>query len=292
MTPERQAAGLSGTVALVTGGGRGIGRLLGQALAGAGAAVGLIARSAGELAESVRLITEAGGRAAAVAADATSPAAIEHALGELQARLGPAHLLVNNAGIAGPAGCAWDVPAGAWWQTIEVNLGGTFLCSRFILPGMAQRGEGRIVNVTSKAGVLRWPELSAYAVSKAAVIKLTENLAAETSGSGVCVFSVDPGLLPIGLSEAAVACTAAPGSAEARRDAWIRRQLAAGRGAEPAAVTRLMVRIAAGDADDLSGCHLSVHDDLDVMSAQARNASGGDLYRLRRCQPALGPGHG
>jgi NAD(P)-dependent dehydrogenase (short-subunit alcohol dehydrogenase family) len=281
MTPERQAAGLSGTVALVTGGGRGIGRLLGQALAGAGAAVGLIARSAGELAESVRLITEAGGSAAAVTADASSPAAIEYALSELQDRLGPARLLVNNAGIAGPAGCAWDVPARAWWQTIEVNLGGTFLCSRFVLPGMAGRGEGRIVNVTSKAGVLRWPELSAYAVSKAAVIKLTENLAAETSGSGVCVFSVDPGLLPIGLSEAAVACTAAPGSAEARRDAWIRRQLAAGRGAEPAAVARLIVRIAAGDADELSGCHLSVHDDLDVMSAQARNASGGDLYRLR-----------
>jgi NAD(P)-dependent dehydrogenase (short-subunit alcohol dehydrogenase family) len=285
MSAEQRAAGLSGTVAVITGGGRGVGRMLGRALAGAGAAVGLIARSSGELAESVRLITGAGGRAAAVAADASNPAAVEHALGELQARLGPVSLLVNNAAIAGPAGYAWDVPAGAWWQTIEVNLGGTFLCTRSVLPGMAARGEGRIVNVTSKAGVLRWPELSAYAVSKAAVIKLTENLAAETRGSGVGVFSVDPGLLPIGLSAAAVARTAAPGSAEARRDAWIRRQLAAGRGAEPAAAARLILRIAAGDADELSGCHLSVHDDLDAMSAQARRSSAGDLYRLRRCKP-------
>jgi NAD(P)-dependent dehydrogenase (short-subunit alcohol dehydrogenase family) len=281
VSAEQRPAGLSGTVALVTGGGRGIGRMLGQALAGAGAAVGLIARSADQLAESVRLITGDGGHATAVAADASNPAAVEHALGELQARLGPVSLLVNNAAIAGPAGYAWDVPAGAWWQTIEVNLGGTFLCSRSVLPGMAARGEGRIVNVTSKAGVLRWPELSAYAVSKAAVIKLTENLAAETRGSGVGVFSVDPGLLPIGLSAAAVACTATPGSAEARRDAWIRRQLAAGQGAEPAAAARLILRIAAGDADELSGCHLSVHDDLDAMSAQARRTSAGDLYRLR-----------
>jgi NAD(P)-dependent dehydrogenase (short-subunit alcohol dehydrogenase family) len=281
MTPGQRAAGLAGSVALITGGGRGVGQMLGRALAGAGAAVGLIARSGGELAESVRLITEAGGRAAAVAADASSPAAIEHAVGELQDRLGPACLLVNNAGVAGPAGYAWDVPDGAWWRTIEVNLGGTFLCTRFVLPGMAARGEGRIVNVTSKAGVLRWPELSAYAVSKAAVIKLTENLAAETRRIGVGVFSVDPGLLPIGLSAPAVACTAVPGSAEARRDAWIRGQLAAGHGAEPAAVTRLIIRIAAGDADELSGCHLSVHDDLDAMSERARQAGAGDLYRLR-----------
>jgi NAD(P)-dependent dehydrogenase (short-subunit alcohol dehydrogenase family) len=281
MTPEQPAAGLAGAVALITGGGRGIGRLLGRALAGAGAAVGLIARSGDELAGSVRLITDDGGRAAAVAADASDPAAIEHAVGELQDRLGPACLLVNNAGIAGPAGCAWDVPADAWWRTIEVNLGGTFLCTRFVLPGMAARGEGRIVNVTSKAGVLRWPEQSAYAVSKAAVIKLTENLAAETRGSGVGIFSVDPGLLPIGLGAAAVACTAAPGSAEARRDAWVRRQLAAGHGADPAEVARLIIRIAAGDADGLSGCHLSVHDDLDAMRAQARHDPGRDLYRLR-----------
>jgi NAD(P)-dependent dehydrogenase (short-subunit alcohol dehydrogenase family) len=282
MRPDQRAAELYGTVALVTGGGRGIGRLLGRALASAGAAVGLIARSADELAESVRLITEAGGRSASAPADTSDPAAVEHAVGVLQDRLGPVSLLVNNAGIAGPAGCAWDIPAGSWWRTIEVNLGSTFLCTRFVLPGMAARGEGRIVNVTSKAGVLRWPQMSAYAVSKAAVIKLTENLAAETSGSGVGVFSVDPGLLPIGLSAAAVACTATPGTPEARRDAWIRQQLAAGHGAEPASAARLIVRIAAGDADELSGCHLSVDDDLDIMRARARHARGGDLYRLRR----------
>jgi NAD(P)-dependent dehydrogenase (short-subunit alcohol dehydrogenase family) len=278
MRPER-GAGLSGTVALITGGGRGIGRLLGRALADAGAAVGLIARSAGELAESVRLITGAGGRACAATADVSDPAAVQQAISELQDRLGLVSLLVNNAGIAGPAGDAWAIPADAWWRTIEVNLGGTFLCTRLLLPGMIARGAGRIVNITSRAGVLPWPQMSAYAVSKAAIIKLTENLATENRHSGVRIFSVDPGLLPIGLSAAAVACTATSGSPEARRDAWIRRQLAAGRGADPASAARLVTRIAAGDADELSGCHLSVHDDLDTMLVQARPAIAGGAAR-------------
>jgi NAD(P)-dependent dehydrogenase (short-subunit alcohol dehydrogenase family) len=286
MRPEQRGIGLSGTVALITGGGRGIGRLVARALASAGAAVGLIARSSSQLTESVQLITEAGGRAEAAAADASNPAAIQRAVSELHDKLGPVSLLVNNAGIAGPAGNAWDVPAEAWWQTIEVNLGGTFLCTRLVLPSMTARGAGRIINITSNAGVLRWPQVSAYAVSKAAIIKLTENLATETCRNGVGIFSVDPGLLPMGLGAAAVACTATPGSAEARRDTWIRQQLAAGRGAEPAWVTRLIMRIAVGDADELSGCHLSVHDDLDMMLALARHLPERDMYRLRRYQPA------
>jgi NAD(P)-dependent dehydrogenase (short-subunit alcohol dehydrogenase family) len=288
MRPGPHDAPLADTVALITGGGRGIGRLLGQALAGAGAYVGLIARSAGELAESVRLITEAGGQAAAATADASSPAAIKRAISEMHDQLGPVSLLVNNAGIGGPVGNAWDVAPDAWWQTIEVNLGSAFLCTRLVLPGMAARGAGRIINVTSNAGVLRWPQSPAYAVSKAATIKLTENVAAEARRSGVGIFSVDPGLLPIGLSAGAVAGTATPGSSEARRDAWIRRQLAAGRGAEPASVSRLVIRLAAGDADELSGCHLSVHDDLDTMLALARRRPEQDIYRLRRYQPAGG----
>src|SRR5580698_1363692 len=148
----RQRRELAGAVAVVTGGSRGIGRLLGQALAGAGAAVGLIARSGDELAESVRLITEDGGRAAAALADLSKAAEAERAIRSLCRRIGPATLLVNNAGIGGPVGDSWHVAAGAWWQTIEVNLGSAFLCTRAVLPGMIARRAGRIVNITSQAG--------------------------------------------------------------------------------------------------------------------------------------------
>jgi NAD(P)-dependent dehydrogenase (short-subunit alcohol dehydrogenase family) len=273
------AARLDGTVSVITGGGRGIGRVLARALADAGAAVGLIARSADELAQTVRLVTDADGTAAAACADVTDGHAVAEAIDALRRQLGPADLLVNNAGVSGPFGDVWQVDAGDWWRAVEINLRGAFLCSQAVLPGMTARGAGRIVNITSQAGVFRWPQVSAYSVSKAAVIKFTENLAAEAGRSGVRAFSVHPGLTPIGLTERALADAAPAGSAEARMYAWVRQELAAGRGAEPALVARLVIRLATGDADRLSGCHLSVHDDLDAILACGPDVR--DRYQLR-----------
>ena len=273
------AARLDGTVSVITGGGRGIGRLLARALADAGAAVGLIARSADELAQTVRLVTDADGTAAAACADVTDGHAVAEAIDALRRQLGPADLLVNNAGVSGPFGDVWQVDAGDWWRAVEINLRGAFLCSQAVLPGMTARGAGRIVNITSQAGVFRWPQVSAYSVSKAAVIKFTENLAAEAGRSGVRAFSVHPGLTPIGLTERALADAAPASSAEARMYAWVRQELAAGRGAEPALAARLVIRLATGDSDRLSGCHLSVHDDLDAILACGPDVR--DRYQLR-----------
>ncbi len=273
------AARLDGTVSVITGGGRGIGRVLARALADAGAAVGLIARSADELAQTARLVTDADGTAAAACADVTDGHAVAEAIDALHRQLGPADLLVNNAGVSGPFGDVWQVDAGDWWRAVEINLRGAFLCSQAVLPGITARGAGRIVNITSQAGVFRWPQVSAYSVSKAAVIKFTENLAAEAGRSGVRAFSVHPGLTPIGLTERALADAAPAGSAEARMYAWVRQELAAGRGAEPALAVRLVIRLATGDADRLSGCHLSVHDDLDAILACGPDVR--DRYQLR-----------
>jgi NAD(P)-dependent dehydrogenase (short-subunit alcohol dehydrogenase family) len=273
------AADLAGTVGVITGASRGIGQFLARALAAAGAAVGLIARSESGLAETVRLVRAVGGTAVAACADITDATAIADALGALGRQLGPADLLINNAGVCGPVGDVWDVDAEDWWRAIEVNLRGVFLCSRLVLPGMTVRGRGRIVNITSEAGVFRWPQVSAYSVAKAAVIKFTENLAAEARRSGVQAFSVHPGITPIGLSERALAGLAPPGSAEARMHAWVRAELRAGHGAEPALVARLVSRLAAGQADQLSGCHLSVHDDLDAILACGQDTR--DRYQLR-----------
>jgi len=278
--PTARAAPLDGTVSVITGGGRGIGRVLAQALADAGTAVGVIARSAGELAETVRLVTASGGTAEAACADVTDQRAAADAIDALRRRLGPVDLLVNNAGVGGPVGDAWQVDADSWWRAVEINLRGVFLCSGAVLPAMTARGTGRIINITSEAGVYRWPQVSAYSVSKAAVIKFTENLAAEASRSGVQAFSVHPGITPIGLSERALVGAAPHGSAEARMHAWVRQQLRAGRGADPALVAGLVTRLAAGDADRLSGCHLSVHDDLDAILACGEGIR--DRYQLRR----------
>ena len=207
---------LDGMVALVSGGGRGVGRLLGARLAGAGAAVGLIARSADDLAATVGEIRRAGGIAAAATADVTDQRAAAAAVAELRGRLGTADVLVNNAGISGPVGPLWEAPAAGWWRAVEVNLGGAFVLTQLALERMIPAGRGRIINVTSYAGVYRWPLLSAYAASKAALVKLTETLAEETRSHGVSVFSVDPGLLPIGLGEAALKARAGQQTPEGR----------------------------------------------------------------------------
>lgn len=281
MSTGRTHRELAGSVAVVTGGGRGIGRVLARALASAGAVVGLIARTGDELRESAQQIHAAGGVAAWVAADLSDPQAASTAMATLRRELGPIELLVNNAGTGGPIGTAWEVPEQDWWRTIEVNLRTVTLCSRLVLPEMVDRRRGRIINVTSYAGVFRWPLASAYSVSKAAVVKFTENLARETRRYGISVFSVHPGLLPIGLTAPALDAHVPADSPGGRVSAWVRGELAAGRGAQPHQVAELVVRIALGETDQLSGRHLSVHDDLDRLLARTEDVLSGDLYALR-----------
>jgi NAD(P)-dependent dehydrogenase (short-subunit alcohol dehydrogenase family) len=162
-----------------------------------------------------------------------------------------------------------------------VNLGGAFVLTQMALAQMIPAGKGRIVNITSYAGAYRWPLLSAYAASKAALVKLTETLAEETRPHGVCVFSVDPGLLPIGLGEAALISTAEAQTPRGRVDSWVREQFAAGRGADPEAAARLVLALASGKADRFSGRHLSVTDDINALLARIDRIERGDLHTLR-----------
>ena len=279
---------LAGSVALVTGGGRGIGRLVAQRLAAAGAAVGLVARSADELAASVALVEDVGGVAAAATADVSDERAFARAVAELRRELGPVDLLVNNAGIVGPIGPMWEVELDSWWRTMEVNVRGVLIGTQLVLPDMIARGGGRVINLASQAGVFRWPMVSGYSVSKAAVVKLTENLARETARYGVSVFSVHPGLLPIGLSE--TGDRRAPGRRLLRGthsqlgDARAARR--PGRGSRVGA--RAVMFLATGRGDALSGRHVSVHDDIEAMLEHIDEIRDHDLYVMRpeRLEPA------
>jgi NAD(P)-dependent dehydrogenase (short-subunit alcohol dehydrogenase family) len=268
------------TVAVVTGGGRGVGRMIAQSLAGAGAAVGVLARSRDQLADTVALIEASHGVAVAATADVTDMGSVAAAFARFRRELGPVDLLVNNAGVLGPVGPLWEVDGRDWWRTMEINIGGMMVCAQLALREMVTRRHGRIINVASEAGVHRWPLVSAYSVSKAAGVKLTENVARETSRFGVSVFSLHPGLLPIGLSESLPENPPAD-SYIGRIKAWALQELAAGRGADPAAAMHLMVRIARGDADALTGRHLSVHDDLDAMIEGIDAVRANDLYVLK-----------
>ena len=145
---------------------------------------------------------------------------------------------------------------------------------------MVARQRGRIVNVTSNAGVFRWPGMSAYSVAKAAVVKFTENLAHETRRYGVEVFSVHPSILPIGFSEAVLAGDPPDEPGLARVHAWIRRELDEGRGTDPARAVELVLLLASGRYDPLSGRQLSVHDDLDAVLERIEEVRRRELYVL------------
>lgn len=277
-----QRRDLTGLVVMMSGGGRGLGRMLATELAGDGATVGLLARSDDELAAAVAEIKRAGGTAEAIAVDITDRTSLAAAVGELIERIGEPDVLINNAGITGPIGPLWDVDSDEWARTFEVNVVGAFALTRLVLPGMVARGRGRVINITSNAAVYRWPLVSAYASSKAALVKLSETLAVETARDGVSVLSFDPGLLPIGISAPAMAGgTADPDSAEGRVSAWIRKRIADGHGAEPEQAIRQLVRLSAGDADRLSGRHLTVIDDLDGVLSNIERVERDDLHYLR-----------
>src|SRR4051794_16156052 len=144
---------LAGTVAVITGAGRGIGRLLAARLAALGASVGLVARSADQLAATRTMIETSGGIVAVARADVTDAHELAMAFAGLRDVLGPTDVLVNNAGVLGPIGPLWELDINAWWATMDVNVRGTVLSSRLVLPQMIAAGHGRIINITSEAGV-------------------------------------------------------------------------------------------------------------------------------------------
>ena len=267
-------------VALVTGGGRGIGRAVATALAAEGAAVAVVARTATELQQTAEAILAAGGDAIPVVADVARPADVARAV-EATRALGPIELLVNNAGVGGSIGPMWESDPESWWRAVEINLRGTFNCTNAVLPEMVQRERGRIINVASDAGVYRWPLVSHYAVAKAAVIKLTENLATEARRHGITAFAIHPGLVRVGLTQAALDAEVDDGAPEARVHAWVRKQLEDGLEVPLDRSVELVVRLASGEADELSGRYISVHDDLDDLLARADTIRRDDSHVLR-----------
>lgn len=203
---------------------------------------------------------------------------------EIEDAVGPVDLLVNNAGQFGPVGPLAATDPDDWWRALEVNLRGPLHCARTVLPGMLSRSHGRIVNVSSGAGFAAIPMLSAYVVSKTALYRLSENLAAETREHGVTVFAIDPGLVRTAMSEAALSC-GEPSVENWFKDAFANQEDVS---ADSAAAT--VVYLASGAADVLSGRNIRVSEDVAQLVARAAEIEQQDLYVLREREDVHGNG--
>jgi len=179
-------------VAIVTGGGRGIGAAVAVVLARRGIKVAVTARTSRELLKTVDAVSAVGGTAIALAADLCVPSEVERVVVECASRLGPADVLINNAGVAESS--PLDPTDDALWDRhLLTNLTAAFWFCRAVAPKMAARGWGRIVNVASVVADKGVPYTAAYSASKAGLVGLSRALAAELGARGVTVNSVSPG---------------------------------------------------------------------------------------------------
>ena len=267
---------LQGRVAVVTGGGRGLGRVFAEALAKAGASVAPIARTETAVMQTAAGITAQGGKALAFVADVTDARAIERAIGEIEKQLGPVDLLVNNAGVPGPFGPFVEANLDDWWHCMDVNLRGQLICAKAVLPGMIARKRGRIINVASGAGTMAIPYFSAYVTSKAALMRFSEILAMETRDHGVAVFAIEPGTVRTTMAEQALE------SPEGKKWLpWFPKIFAEGRDVSPDRGAELVLWLASGRADALSGRFINIADNVEEMIARAGQIQHDDLYCLR-----------
>jgi 3-oxoacyl-[acyl-carrier protein] reductase len=238
-------------VAFVTGGGRGIGASIARTLAGDGWSVVVGARSRDQV---DAVAAEIGGRA--VVLDVASPDSVERAFAEA----GRIDLLVANAG-TGERGTTWETAVGDWWRTFEVNVLGVHLCCRAVIPGMLERGGGRIVITGSGASYLPGATATGYPASKAAAGRYGETLCNELAGR-LPVFVISPGLVRTEMTEGSF-----PDDAP-----WTPPELA----------PELVRKLASGRYDLLAGRYIHAeHDDVDDLLARADEIRARDLNAIR-----------
>lgn len=277
---------LEGRGILITGATQGLGREIGRACVAAGASVFLCARSAEMLEQTQRELALQASKGQQVLAQVADVSNVNDALRLVEsARRALAHLdgLVNNAGVYGPKGLTEDVEWTAWKQTIEINLLGTVLVSRAVLPIFRQQGYGKIVNLSGGGATTPLPRLSAYAVSKAAVVRFTETLAEELRGTAVDVNAVAPGALNTRMLEEVLAA----GPNGVGQDFYKRSLKQKQQGGVPLKKgAALCVFLLSNLSDGITGRLISaVWDPWESLPERREELKPTDVYTLRRIVP-------
>jgi len=278
---------LAGRSAIVTGASQGLGRAIAVRFAQAGASVLLTARGAPALeearAEVGRHATRPGQVVDALASDVGSAEGCAATVTRALEVLGGLHVLVNNAGVYGPMGLVEDVDWDAWVDAIRINLLGTVLMCRAVIPHFRRQGYGKIVNLSGGGATAPLPRFSAYAASKAAVVRLTETFAEELRDARVDVNAIAPGALNTRLLDEVLSA----GPEKVGRGFFDRALKQRDEGGAPLAKgAELTAFLASGASDGITGRLLSaLWDDWAGLPARREQLAQGDVYTLRRIVP-------
>jgi NAD(P)-dependent dehydrogenase (short-subunit alcohol dehydrogenase family) len=273
---------LNSKVIIVTGASRGIGQAIALACANEGATVVCAARDQATLEPTVERIRASRGQALAAAVDVSVEEQVRQLFEGVLAEFGRVDALFNNAGRQTPIGKLVDCDPQAWLQTIMVNLMGTVHCCQAVLPGMIERRRGKIVNLSGGGAASPRPNFSAYAASKAAIVRLTETLAEEVQAFNVQVNAIAPGAVNTAMLDEVLAAGDKAGAAALEQ---ARRQKDSG-GTSLEAVTSLAVFLASDDSKGLTGKLISApHDPWQSWGEECEALSASLLYTLRRLDP-------
>ena len=268
---------LHGKVALITGGGRGIGQAIARAYAAEGALLALAARTDAELqatAEEIR--SEFGSDVTTEVTDVRDRQQMEGAVAHALERFGTIDVMVNNAGNTGEIGPLWKLDPERWANVISVHVLGTYYGCRAVIPGMLERGSGRIVNMAGVGG----PNDTSYDAAKTAIVNMTENLSVELAGTGVTVNAISPGSIHTRMWEEVRDMALAAGDMELYEKGV---QVTSGGGASIERAAQLAVLLGSDACGDLSGRLIrAALDAFEDIPARVEAIMSSDALLLRR----------
>ena len=273
---------LSGKIAVVTGGSGGIGKVVARALAAEGCHLMVVARSASELEKARQEIADSSAQVDIFPANVSQETQVREMVDHTLRRFGAIDILVNCGAIYGPIGPAHELESDHWLETIHINLFGTYLCIRAVLPHMIARKKGKIINFSGGGSVSPFPRFSAYSASKAAVVRLTETLAHEVREHNIDINAIAPGAVNTRMLDQVLAAGEAAGK-EFLESA--RRQKEEG-GTSPEKAAELAVFLASPLSDGLTGRLISaVWDNWRDIPRHLKEMEISDVYTMRRILP-------
>lgn len=277
---------LDGRSAIITGGSVGLGYAIACRFLAEGANVAICSRNASELRQACQQLTSQAGpgqRVVAVECNVSSADQVDRLVSAALHAFDTVEILVNNAGVLGPIGKFDEVDLDHWRAAVETNLFGVMLTTRALLPHLRVRGYGKILNVSGGGAASPRPFFSAYAASKAAVVRLTENLAEELRGTGIDVNAIAPGALNTRMLSSALAA-GRERVGEAEFGQIVRQQETGGASIDRAA--ELFAYLSSAVSDGITGRLISAPwDPWSTLHQRVEELNGTDIYTLRRIVP-------